>query len=138
VKPDGKAEVRRARIISWSVGAVVVVLSSVVGLVQGNLLEVAFKVVNLLVAPLFGLFFMALFVRWATNFGTIVGAISGVATVVAISYWTEFTGRQGISFVWSMPVGLFVQVGVGAIASLIPIGLPAGRISEAQSTSAAG
>lgn len=137
-KPDGRAEVRRARIVSWSVGLVVVVLSSIVGLVQGNLLEVAFKVVNLLVAPLFGLFFMALFVRWATSFGTIVGAVFGVATVVAISYWTELTGRQGISFVWAMPIGLFVQVGIGAIASLIPIGLPAGRIAEAQSSSAAG
>ncbi|MDB5390272.1 MAG: sglT 1, partial [Planctomycetaceae bacterium] len=115
-------QVRRARYVSWGLGLVVVLLSSVVGLVKGNVLEVAFKVVNLLVAPLFGLFFMALFVRWATSFGTFVGAAAGLATVVAINYWTEFTGEAGISFLWAMPLGLLAQIGVGVIASLMPIG----------------
>lgn len=123
-------QVRRARYISWCVGIAVVLLSTVVGMVQGNVLEVAFKVVNLLVAPLFGLFFMALFVRQATSFGTFVGAAAGLATVVAISYWTEFTGRQGISFLWSMPVGLFVQIGVGWVASLLPIGVAKPLVTE--------
>ena len=36
---------------------------------EGNLLEIAYKVVNLLTAPLFGLFFMAMFVRWASTAG---------------------------------------------------------------------
>jgi len=93
-----------------------------VGIVQGNLLEIAYKVTNLLVAPLFGLFFMALFVRWATSFGTFVGAAFGLVTVVAINYWTEITGETGISFLWAMPLGLLVQAGTGALASLAPIG----------------
>jgi SSS family solute:Na+ symporter len=115
-------QLHRTRIVSWCLGLVVVLLSTVVGTVQGNVLEVAFKVVNLLVAPLFGLFFMALFVRWATSFGTFVGAAAGLATVVSISYWTEFTGQRGISFLWAMPIGLFVQIGVGSVMSLVPIG----------------
>jgi len=115
-------EVRRARLISWAIGFTVVLLSSVVGMVQGNVLDLAYKVVNLLVAPLFGLFFMALFVRWATSFGTFAGAVSGVTTVVLINYWTEFTGQKGISFLWSMPLGLLIQIGVGSIISLLPIG----------------
>jgi SSS family solute:Na+ symporter len=114
--------VRRTRIVAWSVGLVVVLLSTSVSIVRGNLLEVAYKVVNLLVAPLFGLFFMALFVRWATSFGTLVGAAFGLATVVAINYWTEITARPGISFLWAMPLGLLVQVATGAIASLAPFG----------------
>ncbi len=114
--------VRRTRIVSWAVGILVVLLSTVVGVVEGNLLEIAFKVTNLLVAPLFGLFFMALFVRWSTSFGTFVGAAFGLVTVVAINYWTEITGETGISFLWAMPVGLLVQVSAGAIASLLPIG----------------
>jgi SSS family solute:Na+ symporter len=122
--PTARDEMRRTRWVSWSVGLAIVLLSTVVGVVQGNLLEVAFKVVNLLVAPLFGLFFMALFVRRATSFGTLAGAAAGVATVVAINYWTELTGRPGISFLWSMPVGLLVQIGTGMLASLLPIGAP--------------
>ena len=41
------------------------------------------KVVNLFVAPLFGLFFMALFVRFAMSFGTFVGAAAGVSVAAA-------------------------------------------------------
>lgn len=122
MKPNAGGEVRRARLVSWTLGLVVVLLSTVVGLVQGNVLELAFKVVNLLVSPLFGLFFMALFVRWATSFGTFVGAAFGLATVVAINYWTEFTGQAGISFLWSTPLGLLIQIVVGSVASLLPFG----------------
>lgn len=110
--------VMRARAISWSIGLLVVLLSTVVGLIKGNLLEIAFKVVNLLVAPLFGLFFTALFMRRATSFGTFVGAGFGLATVVLINYWTEITGQKGITFFWAMPIGLFLQVTTGWLASL--------------------
>ena len=119
-RPD--TQVRRARYVSGSVGLAVILLSSVVGMVPGNVLEVAFKVVNLLVAPLFGLFFMALFVSWATSFGTFVGAACGLATVVAINYWSLFFTGPGLSFIWGTPVGLFVQVLAGSLASLLPIG----------------
>jgi SSS family solute:Na+ symporter len=115
-------QVKLARVISLAIGAVVVLLSSFVALVQGNLLEIAHKVVNLLVAPLFGLFFMAMFVRWATAFGTIVGAVCGVLVVGAINYWEELTGVKGISFLWAMPLSLLAQTTVGMAASLIPIG----------------
>jgi SSS family solute:Na+ symporter len=120
---EARQNVRRTRYVSWCVGVVVVLLSSFVGIVEGNLLEVAYKVTNLLVAPLFGLFFMALFVPWSTNFGTFVGAAFGLVTVVAINYWDLFTGVPGISFLWAMPLGLVIQVAVGALVSLLPIGM---------------
>lgn len=112
-----------ARWISVGIGLLVVAMSTGVGYVHGNLLEVAFKVVNLLVAPLFGLFVMALFVSWATGFGTMIGAAAGVTTGVLISYWREMFGSEPpISFFWAMPVSLIVQVAVGAAVSLLPIG----------------
>ena len=114
--------VRLAKYVSVVVGVVVVALSSGVGMVQGNLLEVAFKVVNLLTAPLFGLFFMAMFVRWATGPGTLVGAFFGLVVVVTISFWKDFTGNVGIGFLWAMPLSLLVQVVVGMLVSLVPIG----------------
>ena len=66
-----------ARWISVVIGVIVVLLTMVVGMLEGNLLEFAFKIVNLLTVPLFGLFFMAMFVRWATTFGTLCGAAVG-------------------------------------------------------------
>ena len=118
----GSNQVKLNRIISVAVGVVVIALSSLVGAVEGNLLVLAFKLVNLLTAPLFGLFFMAMFVRWATQFGTLVGAAFGLAVVVAVNYWKEFTGTQGISFMWAMPLSLLVQIAVGSLLSLLPIG----------------
>lgn len=121
--PSGDlSHVRRARIISVVIGVVVVVMSTFVGAVQGNMLEIAFKVVNLLVAPLFGLFFMAMFVRWATPLGTIVGAAVGLTVACGINYWKELTGTQGISFLWAMPLSLLAQVAVGMVVSLLPVG----------------
>ena len=114
--------VRLAKYISVFVGAAVVVLSTFVCLVKGNLLEIGYKVVNLLVVPLAGLFIMALFVRWSTAFGTIVGAGAGLAVAAAIHYWEEITGNPGISFLLAMPVALIVQMAVGMIVSILPIG----------------
>ena len=115
--------VKLAKYVSIVVGVVVVILSAYVGVVQGNLLEIAYKVVNLITAPLFGLFFMAMFVRWAKGWATIVGAFCGLAVVVMISFWKELTGStEGISFLWGMPLGFLAQTAVGSLLSLLPIG----------------
>lgn len=119
-------DVRIARWISVLLGIVVVLLSSVMSLVSGNLFELSQKVVNLFVGPLFGLFFMAIFVRFATPFGTLLGAAMGVAVAAMINYWPDVTGRPSpVSFLWAMPASLLVQLAVGVLASLIPIGLRA-------------
>lgn len=122
--------VGRVKLVSVAVGALVVCLSLFVNMVHGNLLEICYKVVNLLTAPLFGLFFMAMFVRWATAFGTLVGAACGVATAVAICYWKEFTGTQGISFLWALPLSFVVEVSVASLASLLPVGARAKPLEE--------
>ena len=114
--------VKLLRYVSVVVGVIVVSLSLLVNMMQGNLLEIAFKVVNLLTAPLAGLFFLAMFVPWAKGFGALVGAACGLTVVIVVSYWKEITGTQGISFIWAMPLSLLVEVGVGAVVSLIPIG----------------
>lgn len=115
--------VRLAKYVSVIVGTVVVILSAYVGAVQGNLLEVTYKVVNLITVPLFGLFFMAIFVPWAKGWATILGAIGGMTVVVTISFWKELTGSTGgISFLWAMPLSFLTQTVIGALASLLPFG----------------
>jgi SSS family solute:Na+ symporter len=116
---DDRTRLRAARWSSVVVGAIVVLLTSVVSAVEGNLLELAFKIVNLLTAPLFGLFFMAMFVRRATTTGTLIGAAAGLAVAVIINFCEELTGQKGISFVWAMPFSLATQIAVGVAASYL-------------------
>ena len=114
--------VREVKAISWFVGAAVVGLSLLAAFIHGNLLEKCYTIVALLVGPLFVLFFMAMFVPWATVFGTWVAAVASTAIAMAIAYG-EF---MGLSFLLVMPISLVVGVVVGCIASLVPIG-PAAR-----------
>ena len=129
VPPRGGAWLERC--ISVAIGILMVVLSSFVGAVHGNLLEIAYKVVNLLSAPIFGLFCMAMFVSWATGFGALVGAAAGLAVVVAINFWEELTGAKGISFLWAMPLSFVTQMAVGMACSLLPLGRSRRRLEDA-------
>ena len=126
-------QVAAAKRISAVLGVAVVLLSTGVGLISGNLMELAYKIVNLLTAPLFGLFFMAMFVRRATAFGTLVGGVAGLVTVVLINYWEDFFGTGGIGFMWAMPVGIVIQIVTGIVFSLLA-GTPGPMLSEWEGT----
>jgi SSS family solute:Na+ symporter len=119
IRLNEASHVRFARYVSVLVGVLVVGMSLNVGLVKGNLLELCYKVPNLLVAPLFMLFFMAMFVPWATSFGTIVGALVSITVAVLIGFGDQlFPGRKAISFLWIMPASFIAGVVAGTAASL--------------------
>lgn len=109
-------------LVRWAsvgVGILVVLLSSLIGNVEGNMLEVVYKVVNLFTAPLFFLFFMAIFVPWANAGGTWIGSVAGITAAVLIAFWKDLFGVPGISFLWIMPGSLAVSVVVGTSASFL-------------------
>jgi hypothetical protein len=74
--------------------------------------------VNLLTAPLFVLFFMAMFVRSATAFATWAAAVCSTGIAIGIAYGEAF----GLGFLWIMPVSLLTGIIIGFAFSLIPIG----------------
>jgi SSS family solute:Na+ symporter len=112
-----KDEVRIARYTSVVVGVVAVGLSLVVGGLAGNLLELCFKVVNLLAAPIFVLFFLALFVPRATPTSAVAATVASVTAAAAVAF-----GWGGRWFLWSQPAALTAGVAVGTLASLLPTG----------------
>jgi solute:Na+ symporter, SSS family len=117
-----QAQLRMNKNISWILGIAVVFMSIGVGQVSGNLLEVAYKVVNLLTAPLFTLFFMAFFIRWGTPLGAWTAGISSAAIAIGIGYFGWF----GLSFIWILPGAFLTGAILGPLVSLLPIG-PRGR-----------
>ena len=96
--------------------AVAVALSILNILIEGNLIERCFKVVNLFTAPLFVLFFLALFVKWANAAGAWLGLLSSIATAVLIAYSNDLGINVGVSFVWMLPCSLLVGIMVGTRA----------------------
>ena len=126
-----KGRVRLARLLAFSVGAMVVVGSSFIGHVPGNFIGMTQRADNLLVTPLFALFFFALFVPFARPLGVIVGTIYGVSTATLIAFsGSIYEALEGasffgistiqttpISFQWIGPVALIVNLAAGIVAS---------------------
>lgn len=126
----------RARCLAFGIGAFVVLLSSTMGLIPGNITAVTNKTSNLLTTPIFGLFFFALFVPFASPIGTWIGAICGTATAVLIAFSgpifgflvdangefiVDASGNQydPVSFQWIAPAAITVNIVTGCLGSLI-------------------
>ena len=117
-----RTERQKLRLTRWmavAIGALVVVGTIGVGSVRGNIFEVAGKTVNLLGCPLFGMFFLALFVRYATPFGAIMGAIYSFVAAVIVAYWDVLTGLPSITFLWIAPIAMAVSLIAGCGFSLL-------------------
>jgi solute:Na+ symporter, SSS family len=113
--------VRLARLISVAIGTVVILLSLLVSRIEGNLVDLCYRVCNLLVAPLFVLFFLAIFVSWSTTFGALVAAAASVTAAVCIAF-SEPLGLGKVSMLLIMPGSFSVGVLAGGLASLLPVG----------------
>ncbi len=116
---DEAGDVARLKRLAWLVAAVAIALSILNTVIEGNLVERCFKLVNLLTAPLFVLFFLALFVPWANAVGAWLGLLSAIATAVAIAFAPDLDLNLGVSFVWMMPCSLLVGVVTGTVCSAL-------------------
>jgi SSS family solute:Na+ symporter len=115
-----------ARCLAFGIGAIVVLGSSAMGQVPGNITAVTTKTSNLLTTPIFGLFFFALFVPFASPRGVWIGAICGTATAVLIAFSGPIFGfvpgtddLDPISFQWISPAAITVNIVTGCVGSLL-------------------
>lgn len=81
-----RGHVLTAKLLAFAIGATVVVASSFMGMIPGNITAVTNKTVNLLTAPIFGLFFFALFISFARKVAVWIGTICGTLTAVVIAF----------------------------------------------------
>jgi Na+/proline symporter len=124
------AKVRTARFLAFAIGLAALAGSLGMALVRGDLVEVTGKTVNLFAYPVFGLFFLAMFVPFATPFGAILGAIYSTVAAVLFGYWDVLTGRPPVSFQWMAPVSLATALAASCLFSLLPTrGRPRGVLA---------
>ena len=126
LKPKSeKGHVRSAQLLALAVGAIVVVGSSFIGQVPGNFMAMTQRTTNLLVTPLFALFFFAMFVRFAKPAGVAIGAIYGIVTAILIAFsgsFYEILGAEAaiettaLSFQWISPLALCANLIAGTLA----------------------
>lgn len=109
------SSLKMIKVISALLGLAVSFSCLLIGYVTGNLLDIVIKVVNLVVAPLFVLFFMALFVPFATDKATMAGGIVSLITAILIAFFSIF----GITVTWIMPCALVVGIAVATVGSQI-------------------
>jgi SSS family solute:Na+ symporter len=133
------ARVRLSQALALSIGLIVVLGSSfLVGNVPGNFVEVAQRTLHLYLAPIFLLFFLSLFVPFATAPGVIAGSLSSLLAAGTVAYWgslhemtvalgwtplSEWTGIVNFSFQWILPVSLPVGLAIGCSVSWIHLGI---------------
>ena len=112
-KLDEHGKLSQVKSLTFGAGVVVMLFSLLIGYVPGSLYDVIMKVVNLLVCPLFVLFFMALFVPKATENGTFIGGVFAVVVAIAIAYF----GLFGITVLWIAPSSFIAGVAVSLATS---------------------
>jgi len=75
-----------ARVLAVSTGVVVIFGSILTDFVEGNIMEVTQKSVNLLTTPVFGLFYYAIFAKRVHAAGVWAGTIVGTLTATVIAF----------------------------------------------------
>jgi len=111
-------KIKISTVISFFIGVVIILLSLVMGNVKGNLLELTYKTVNLLVAPLFVPFFMVMFVSFAKPNATFIGTLLSAVSAVMVSFSNELFSIN-ISFLWIIPVSFITGVTISILISSI-------------------
>jgi len=118
-----KHHVLAARILALAIGVVIVLGSSYMGRIEGNITSVTSKTVNLLTPSLFALFFFALFIPFSTPLGVWTGWLCGIITAVLTGFSGPIfgvdpaTGYDPISFQWIGLATLVVNLAVGVVVS---------------------
>jgi solute:Na+ symporter, SSS family len=116
-------QVLAARLLALGVGAIIVIGSSYMERIPGNITTVTSKTVNLLTPSLFALFFFALFLPFSTPLGVWIGWLCGIVTAVLVAFSGQIfgvdpvTGYDPISFQWIAFATLVVNLTVGTVVS---------------------
>ncbi len=96
--------VRWRVLVCCGIGVAVLAMSGAIGLVEGNIVERCYKIVNLLATPLGGLVLSCLFIPRVRAVGILIGAVLSIAVVVWITYFSAWT------FLLAAPCGLAVHL----------------------------
>lgn len=117
INSSDSSDLKFIKKISIIIGIIVALSSFFIPFITGNLFDVIQKVVNLVVAPLFVLFFMALFVPFATDRATALAGLFSLIIAIFIAFFEMF----GISSLWIMTLSLLGGIILGVLFSYMEV-----------------
>ncbi|MEZ6127507.1 MAG: sodium-coupled permease [Planctomycetaceae bacterium] len=94
------ANLPAVKFMALGIGIVVVLGSTYMKYIPGNITAVTNKTANLVTSPIFALFFFALFVRFAHPVGVWIATICGVATAAVIAFSGPLVVLLATRFGW--------------------------------------
>lgn len=114
-RDDGASEatwINRARLLTILWGGVSFLLAFYV-LKLGTVITAGIKLGAMMIGAIFGMFVLGIFSRRATGAGAVVGAITGIGTLVIVMTMSK------ISWAWYCLIGSGVSIAVGWATSLL-------------------
>lgn len=117
-----KGSLRSARLLALLIGVVVVLGSTYMKYIPGNITAVTNKTANLFTSQIFALFFFALFVRFSHPVGVWIATICGTVTAAAIAFsgpLVVFLASSGGMDPQTFGVELMTQIDPGTGEELI-------------------
>jgi SSS family transporter len=130
--------VSRASTVLWALVLFVVAVYAVHTGGKGNVVEIGLSIASVAYGCLLGVFLLGTLTRYATQWGAIVGMITGFALNMAL--WLQpaavhFAGVTvpKVAWTWYVIIGALVTFAVGSLASLA---LPKPRATKAVATAA--
>ena len=99
-----------ARLLAVTTGVIVIFGSILTDFVEGNIMEVTQKSVNLLTTPIFGLFFYAIFAKRVHVVGVWAGTIVGTITAIVIAFGGQICHYFYLNYAFDPTVvGSFIE-----------------------------
>jgi solute:Na+ symporter, SSS family len=108
--------VSRAMTLVW--GVVLVAIALVAQYAKESVLELALTIASVPYGSMLGIFLLGVLTKRASSRGTLIGAVLGLATLVAIVIGERF-GLVSIAWTWYVAIGTMVTFAGGWLASRI-------------------
>jgi SSS family solute:Na+ symporter len=118
VRPDAdqKHYLRVSRGLTLMWGGVLIVIALIAQHLHASVLELALTIASVPYGSMLGIFLLGVLTKRATGSGTLLGALAGLATLLAVMGFTS------IAWTWYVAIGTCVTFVVGLAASWIPAG----------------
>ena len=137
---DGRERmvVSRASTVLWALVLFAVAVYAVHAGGKGNVVEIGLSIASVAYGCLLGVFLLGTLTRYATQWGAIVGMITGFALNIALWLQPAAVRIAGVAvpkvaWTWYVLIGALVTFAVGSLASLL---LPKPRATKAVATAA--